>query len=57
MNKPYLSVICYIFSHDEALFTLSSQKVTFDHFGLKSLYREAMKETSTEESLWVLIDP
>ena len=34
MNKPYLLVICYIFSHDEALCTLSSHKVTFDHFGL-----------------------
>ena len=47
MNKPYLLVICYIFSHDEALCTLSSHKVTFDHFGLKSVYREAMKQTST----------
>ena len=44
MNKLYLLVICYIFSHDEALCTLSSHKVTFDHFGLKSVYREAIKQ-------------
>ena len=44
MNKLYLLVICYIFSHGEALCTLSSHKVTFEHFGLKSVYREAMKQ-------------
>ena len=35
VNELHLLVICYTCPHNEAHCTLSIQKVTFDHFGLK----------------------